>query len=376
MDDEPEGGNVLDRSRAIRRKALIASVAIVAFLIVVFIAYRELHHNYYEAITVTGATPLALYTSVPADFRIEVTGEVKKVYSFESASLRAFATTRIRTKEVSPKGAFMGNFIYLGIPAYNLLEGIALAYPPGSDNPLDFLVTFESRRGGKVHFPWAELMMAGDDLQVTLAYSRVPLVPPSEKEKPGFSPPGEMLTGFRLIAPREPDTTRYLDDVVRVVFSKVLTPQGAFPERRKGQKCESASVSCVADGRARDAVWDGLAPVTVRNWVRVGHGRGFLGQETIRGYPLKDFLLRNFDAVTSEDYFMFVACDGYRVLYAAREILLTDSGNEMFILEEMNGRRPPGGYMLACTSDYYADRGLWGISHIVKFRLPRDGSPL
>jgi hypothetical protein len=188
----------------------------------------------------------------------------------------------------------MGNFIYLGIPAYNLLEGIApaypsWAYPPGSDNPLDFLVTFESKRGQRVSFPWAELMMAGDDLQVTLAYSRVPLVPPSEKEKPGFSPPGEMLTGFRLIAPREPDTTRYLDDVVRVVFSKVPTPEGSFPERRKGLKCESVSVSCVADGRVRDAVWDGLAPVTVRNWVRVGHGRGFLGQETIKGHPPKGF---------------------------------------------------------------------------------------
>jgi len=48
---------------------------------------------------------------------------------------------------------------------------------------------------------------------------------------------------------------------------------------------------------------------------------------------------------------MFVACDGYRVLYAAREILLTDSGNRIFILEEMNGRHPPGWYMLACTAD-------------------------
>ena len=37
---------------------------------------------------------------------------------------------------------------------------------------------------------------------------------------------------------------------------------------------------------------------------------------------------------------------------------------------EMNGQPPPGGHMLACTEDYYADRGLWGISHIVRFRLP------
>ena len=74
---------------------------------------------------------------------------------------------------------------------------------------------------------------------------------------------------------------------------------------------------------------------------------------------------------------MLVACDGYRVLYAAREILLTDSGRNMFLVEEMKGRRPPGGLMLACTADYYTDRGLWGVSRIVKFRMPWDdaGSP-
>jgi len=38
----------------------------------------------------------------------------------------------------------------------------------------------------------------------------------------------------------------------------------------------------------------------------------------------------------------------------------------------MNGKRAPGGRMLACLDDYYADRGLWGISHVVRFRLPWD----
>lgn len=355
------------------RKLVLLGAGLVVFLMLVFIGYRELHHNYYEAVTVTGATPLALYSAVPRDFRIEVSGNVKKDYSFGSSALRAFATTRIRTKEVSPKGAFVGNFIYLGIPVYNLLEGIAPAYSSeGSDNPLDFLVTFESGEDKQVHFSWGELMMPGDALSVTLAYSRVPLVPASVREKPDFSPPGEMLTGFRLIAPQEPDTTRYLDGVVRVIFSQVRMPSGLFPERRKGMKCESDRVVCVENGRVREPVGDGLVRSTTRNWVRVGHGRGFLGQETITGYPLREFLTRNFDSVTPEDYFMLVACDGYRVLYAAREILLTDSGKSMVLVDEMNGRRAPGGRMLACLADYYADRGLWGISHILKFRLPWD----
>ncbi|NTV43606.1 MAG: hypothetical protein HGA63_09945 [Syntrophobacteraceae bacterium] len=356
-----------------KKKLVLVGAALVVVLMLVFIGYRELHHNYYEAVTVTGATPLALYSAVPGDFKIEVSGNVKKDYSFGSSALRAFATTRIRTKEVSPAGSFTGIFVYLGIPVYNILEGVAPAYSSeASDNPLDFLVTFESGEGKQVHFSWGELMMPGDAMPVTLAYSRVPVLPAKEREKPDFSPPGEMLTGFRLIAPQEPDTTRYLDGVVRVIFRQVSMPPGLFPERRKGMKCESDRVVCVESGSLREPVWDGLVRSTTRNWVRVGHGRGFLGQETITGYPFREFLLRNFDAVTPRDYFMLVACDGYRVLYAAREILLTDSGRSMVLVDEMNGRRAPGGRMLACLDDYYADRGLWGISHVVRFRLPWD----
>ncbi len=49
---------------------------------------------------------------------------MKKDYFFGSSALRAFATTRIRTKEVSPTGVFTGIFVYLGIPVYNILEGV------------------------------------------------------------------------------------------------------------------------------------------------------------------------------------------------------------------------------------------------------------
>jgi len=361
-----------------KNRMWIALAFTVGLAVLGFFAYRGLHHNYYEAVTVTGATPLALFSPVPGEFRIEVSGEVKKLYTFESAALRAFATTRVRTKEVSPEGKFAGIFIYLGIPVYNLLEGIAPAYASeDSDNPLDFLVTFESKDGRQVHFPWGELMMPGDALPVTLAYSRLPLVPAKERDQPDFLPPGEMLKGFRLIAPGERDTTRYLDDVVRIQFNRVRMAGDSLPERRKGEKCESSGVVCVDGSRVQEASWAGLEETTLQQWVRVGHGRGFLGQETISGYLFSEFLKANFESVSPDDYVMLIACDGYRVLYAAREILTTRSGQSMILLNRMNGRRPPGGQMLACTMDYYADRGLWGLSHIVRFRMPWDdpGSP-
>ena len=106
-------------------------------------------------------------------------------------------------------------------------------------------MTFESKNGKRVRFCWGELMLAGDAWPVTLAYSRVPVIPPVEKEKPGFKAPKEMLSGFRLIAPRDPDTGRYLEDVVRVTYGQVRLPVGLLPERKKRMKCESRDLVCV-----------------------------------------------------------------------------------------------------------------------------------
>lgn len=354
------------------QKKILIAIGGVLLLGLGFVGYRELHHNYYEAVTVTGATPLALHSQVPGDFHIDVKGLVKRDYAFGSGALRAFATTRIRTKEISPACQFEGIYVYLAIPVYNLLEGVAPACEADSDNPLDFLVTFESVNGKDVHFPWAELMMAGDDLPVALAYSRVPVVGSSERQKEGYSPPAEMLSGFRLIAPRDFDTARYLDDVIRVRLRQVRIPAALIPKRQKGLKCVAKHLTCMAGERVWRAQIHGLRRESVESWVRVGHGRGFLGQEAIKGYPLRDILLKNFDTFSPEDYFMLVACDGYRVLCAGREILRTEAGGKMLVLDEMNGHPPPGGIMLACPTDYYADRGLWGMTHIVKFSLPWD----
>lgn len=371
--DGAEGKGMTHHPPRLRARRLFLAFGVGILLVLSTLGgYRVWHHDYYEAVSVTGATPIALYSAVPAGFGLTVAGDVKQTYVFGSAALRAFAATRVRTKEVSAAGKFEGDFIYLGLPVFHVLEGIAPAYPRGGDNPLDFLVTFEAADGRCVHFSYGELMMADDALPVTLAYSRVPLVPPKEKEKPDYRPPGEMLSGFRLIVPREPDTGRYLDQVTRVLYRQVRLPAGWFPERRKGERCVSDRLVCVEGGRATPAVTEGLETVAVPRWVRVGHGRGFLGLEQLEGYPLRAFLGRNFPGLAPEDWLMLVACDGYRVLYAAREILLSDAGAAMLLVTQMNGQAPPGGRMLACLTDYYADRGLWGVTHVVRFRMPWD----
>ena len=89
-----------------RNRTFLLVAGFLVLLFICFLGYREWYHNYYEALTVTGATPLAIQGPVPRGFKIEVTGDVKKVYRFGSSALRAFATTRIRTKEVAPDGIF------------------------------------------------------------------------------------------------------------------------------------------------------------------------------------------------------------------------------------------------------------------------------
>jgi len=60
-----------------------------------------------------------------------------------------------------------------------------------------------------------------------------------------------------------------------------------------------------------------------------------------------------------------VGCDGYRCLFSGREIFDIDEGESILISDEMNGKAVRGGLMLAPVEDYFIDRAVWGLSHIV-----------
>lgn len=71
-----------------------------------------------------------------------------------------------------------------------------------------------------------------------------------------------------------------------------------------------------------------------------------------------------------DDFFLFVACDGYRALFSGREIFTTPDGEAMLIVDRLNGDTPTEGMMLAPTADYFSDRAMWGLAHVV--RIPKD----
>ena len=207
--------------------------------------------------------------------------------------------------------------------------------------------------------------MTDDRHPVTLAFHRMELKPskkPDEYDKNVFK---GNIKGLKLICPRELDTERYLDDVVSVTFSVLETPDNMLPKLKKGTKCSADSLSCLQNGRAKTAVYSGVKKQMVKNWVRVGHGRGYKGIVTAEGYNLRSFLKKNFPGCGKNSYFMFIACDGYRVLFSGREVFLTEDGDSYMLLINLNGKKPVGNNMLAPVDDYFVDRNVWGLTHIV-----------
>ena len=356
------------------------SFFIVAIVVVAaaFVLYRQTHKEYYDYLTMSGATPLAVTRRVPSDFYLEIDGLVKKQYRFSGDALNALATTRIRTREITPEGRFQGAYIHVGIPVFNILEGIAPHKPDhfAFDQPLDIVVTFHSASGKKVYFSFNELIMPGDCYPPTLAFSRRPVRPTNEKAQASYTGNrfSDDLSGFRLICPKEPDTARYLDNVVRISYGPVPLKEGDLPPRRKKFKCRSDVIVCIDGDIRASGSFEAVAPKTCDRWIRIGHGHGFDDMAAARGYDLRGFIKANFTGADPDDFFLFVSCDGYRALFSGREIFATADGAKMMIADSIDGNTPSEGYMLASTGDFFSDRCMWGLARVVRIHHQTIGS--
>ncbi|MBN2430654.1 MAG: hypothetical protein JXQ27_04230 [Acidobacteria bacterium] len=351
-----------------RKSVFVFILLVVALVVGTVLVYRRQNHDKMEYLAVTGATPLALAETVPAGVDLTVDGRVKQVYHFVGTALRTLATTRLRTREVDPDGNFLGTYAHVGIPVYNILEGVAPAYPPGTpfDRPLDLVVRFTARDGRQTFYSYGELTMTDDHLPVTLAFHRMPVLPSKDPREYTLNRFTEPLTGLRLIAPRDPDTARYLNDVVRMTLLLPRFPEEMLPLVRKGTDCVAESLTCVSAVAMVPARFEEVPLRTVTDWVRVGHGRGFKGIEpAVSGYDMRAFLTLNFPGETEADYFLFVGCDGYRALFSGREIFATTDGEAMLILPGHVREPAAVGYTLAPTADFFVDRDVWGLSHVV-----------
>jgi hypothetical protein len=346
---------------------------IIALLIIlaVFIYFRQEKKNYFDMVNaVSGATPIAIERDVPDGVSLLIDGLVKQEYRFDASALNGFASTRIRTREFLPDGKFIGAYAYTGIPVFNILEGIAPKKEKDAifNQPLDILVRFISASGKSVGFTFNELIMVNDSLPVTLAFYREQVKPTAETVKDTYDKNivKEPLAGLRLIAPSEPDVSRYLDDVVKITYTTLPAPDKLLPVRKKGAKCVSNALTCIDGGNTYQAIFENIPRIMKKDWILIGHGHGYEEKVDVEGFELRSFLTVNFKEITPDDYFLFVACDGYRCLFSWREVFAVENGKEIMIADSVNGKLPETGYRLAPTADFFNDRSMWGVVYVVK----------
>jgi len=334
------------------------------------------HRDYSDAFS--GATPLALEKEVPNGLFLTIDGKVKQTYRFNSRSFRLLAKTRVRTREVTPEGRIMGAYVYTGVPVIHIMEGVKpqKTETGAFDRPLDMVVIFTSAGGKTARFSYGELTMPDDSLPVILAFNREPVLPTKDPETYTGNKYKENIKGLRLICPREPDTSRYLDNVVRMTLEIPPFPGHLLPAMQKGKECTGTSVTCLENQKQWPASYDNIPAIRVSHWFRIGHGRGIKDHRlsTASGFHLASFLKLNFPGCGPEDFFMFAACDGYRALFSGREIFCTQAGDLFVLIDAIDGKPPKGGYTIGPISDFFVDRGVWGLTHILrlKFDYPEE----
>ena len=366
----------------VNKKHVLITALITIIVAVSLFAFYNSRKNYAKIIAVTGATPLAFKVDVKPGVSLEVSGGTEKVYKFNSSALNSFASTYLRTKEVDAEGKFQGTYRYTGIPVINILEGVAPKKPEGApfDRPLDMLVTFISSDGKQSHFSYGEITMTDDANPVMLAYSRNELLPHKEKKDKPYTlniHKGD-VKGLRLICPAEADTARYLDDVVKIVLREIDVDNSILPAMRKGADCKEDIkdvdfIRIVDKGRVSALSLSGVDRASVKNRVRTGHGQGYKGISGAQGYDLISLLKKNFPGAGKDDYFLFVACDGYRALFSGREIFLTEAGKNMMLISAVDyEKKHSAGLTLGPIKDYYVDRETWAVSHIVRVNSVGD----
>ena len=341
---------------------------IIALILIAFTAL-SCSKNKLEIMAVTGATPQATDVDVPGGFALTVDGLVKRVYFFSTDALNAFPSTWLRTQEVSPSGEFLGTYAYTGIPLYNIMDGVAPEKPKTAafDRPLDMLVTFTSSDGKKAVFSYGELSMVNDSNPVILAFDRQQVLPSKEKARKTYAHNRfkDNLKGLRLVCPADPDTARYLDNVVKITYSDQAVAATGLPVMKQGLKCASKGITGHWKGKAAPVSTAGVPRVKYNNWVRTGHGMGYKGIYVAEGPALRELLKKNFPGCGAKNFYLFVACDGYRVLLSGREIFLHEAGRSMILVDRLNGTPPKEGPMLGTLKDYFADRDTWGLTDIV-----------
>ena len=360
-----------------KKKKYVFLSGALAGAVITFVFFKL---NGHKAIVFDGfssATPVAVQHKVPADCRLTVSGQVSRDWEMEAGDFAALAQTRFRCVENDSSGTINGAYIYQGVPLIHILEGVAPVNRPEDpfDRPLDMLVLVNNGKGETSRFSYGELTMCDDTTPVTLAYHRLELLPSKEPEKYTKNSWHGPHNGLRLVAPRDWDNSRFVDSATEILLHRPdwPTPEGTPTMKNPGKEAPLPEQLTLAVGTG--IVWQGrpdslgLPTRSVQNWRRVGHGRGIKSEspEYAEGIGFIDLLKHFFPQADREDVFLIVAIDGYRSLFSGRELLEHPQGKKILIQDRTPREQ---GWIIQVCGDFYVDRCVWGVSHIV--RIPAD----
>ena len=302
-------------------------IIVIVVVLTIFLIYRQTHKDYYDYLTMSGATPLAVARQVPSDFHLEI----------ERAGQESIPLFRKRPQRpghnAHPQPGKSLRTANTWVPIFTWASRYLTSWR-GSPPKSRTIIPLTSRwtllwlsipnPGETVYFSFNELIMTGDCYPPTLAFSRKPVRPTNETVQETYAGNrlAEALTGFRLICPKEPDTARYLDNVVRISYKGIPLQDADLPPRRKKTKCHSGTIGCIDGNKHEPGLFEEATPKTRDRWIRIGHGHGFDDIAAARGYDLRTFIEANFSGISPDDFFLFVACDGYRALFLGSRNLL------------------------------------------------------
>lgn len=259
----------------------------------------------------------------------------------------------------SGKEHFRGAFAYTGYALYDILKSAKVKKQNEKEfgPSTDLYVVIENERGQKATFSWGEILSAKDRYQVIVAL-RVESINPA-KLKTRWPLPQES----RLICADDLSDARFIPNPNKIT---VHSFSGAFA-KEKPEELYSSSIE-VATSSVSFSLKNIEPSAELRTYsvVGYGHGMGYKGMQSVRGYVLRDLLAERLK-LTREGLMSSIvvisAKDGYRAVFSASEIF-NRGDNEEFLLMDRKDSKKEGRFTLFATPDFFVDRNVKAIEKI------------
>jgi len=288
-----------------------------------------------------------------------VGGEVAQPGHVDLASLPLNSVVVKELASENGEARFKGAFQYVGYSLFDILTNFTATKANEKDfrPKVDMYVVVENEKGERAVFSWGEIYYSRDYHKILLA-RQVRAINPS-KTKTKWQAPAEP----RLICANDQYNTRFISNPTRIT---VRSAPGVFATE-KPKVMFSPEIRMQFDGKPVTVTdIQGMAEERSYAHVGYGHGMGFKGVKCVKGFVLKDVLVKTMSlhAGASGTILAIVSAkDGYRCAFSLSEII-NRNDNADFLLQERADSPTDGRYTLFATPDFFVDRNVRAVEQI------------